>query len=68
MTKKDFEILAASLKLTIDEHEAAGRWAQAEGTADAAIGIARTLWARYPRFDRKRFLIACGCEIAAQRL
>lgn len=67
MTRKDYELIALALKHAAEDHNNAGRYAQAEGVADAAIVLSRRLEGASSSFDRKRFLIACGLEHAAAR-
>ena len=65
MTKKDFELIAAALK------EARMHWIIAEtpdadsfraGLYAAAKELAHALSTTNPRFDRERFLAACGVQ------
>lgn len=57
MTRKDFELIANAIKpLTNPLHSDAGRL-----TAEAiAKNLANALAKENPRFDRPRFLAACG--------
>lgn len=65
MTKKDYELIASAI-----EHELYGNRAHSEPNhaAECAITaliclaneIAERLEAQNPRFDRDRFLLACG--------
>lgn len=67
MTRKDYELIALALKHAQEDHINAGRYAQADGAADAAVVLSRRLEGASRTFDRKRFLIACGLEHAAAR-
>lgn len=58
MTRKDFNLLAACL-LEIKQDEDAGTPASARLTASR---FASVLKATNPRFDRERFMRACGHE------
>lgn len=65
MTRNDFELIARAISRTRDELDI--RWPGATGTAlsgatlDAlAENIANTLAGTNSRFDRPRFLDACG--------
>lgn len=60
MTRKDFELIAAALHDTLDDHQQAGRAAHANGIMDVMVVLSRRLKDENARFDRKRFLIACG--------
>jgi hypothetical protein len=66
MTKKDFELIAAALlaekmrvidSRTYDEGERADREMQCDASANA---LADALATTNPRFDRAKFLTACG--------
>ena len=61
MTRKDFELIAAALKAarTIYPVERADALQQSE---DDAFAIANALAQDNLRFDRSRFLIACGVQ------
>ena len=52
MTKKDYAIIAKAIANTYDISDI--------GRASVANEIARALAADNPRFDRNRFLTACG--------
>lgn len=60
MTRKDYQLIAAALRLarTTNPTSKAHRIA----LADAAIILARELANDNPRFDRARFLAACCIE------
>jgi len=50
MTRKDFQLIADVIKLHVDSH-----------TGQAlALDFAQALLKANPRFDRRRFLSACG--------
>ena len=56
MTRKDFELIAATIaRVDIGENNEDARCAMAEE-------FSRILGATELRFDRKRFLRACGCN------
>ncbi len=56
MTKKDYELIAAALKLSADT----GFESHYPGIVNAAHAIADALAQDNPRFDRARFLKAAG--------
>lgn len=58
MTRKDYELIAAAIKATKppSHHQAADQ--QHEWTAST---LADALGRDNPRFDRERFIKACGC-------
>lgn len=62
MTRKDYELIAAALRDTRDLTD----WAEPHGLAElngvarAAQTLADRLHSTNPRFDRARFLKACG--------
>ncbi len=60
MTRKDYIALAASLKSVARFARADSEVTPAEVAALAAEVIADALAADNPRFDRSRFLAACG--------
>lgn len=66
MTKRDYMLIAQTFAHMLDknnqpaerpEDELFGRW---EGLCDAARQFAHVLAQENPRFDRDRFLKACG--------
>jgi hypothetical protein len=62
MTRKDYELIAYAIKLserTGGVHVQTPEWVQWHDTADC---IADALQGDNPRFDRARFLAACGAE------
>lgn len=65
MTKKDYNIIAEAIAESVDayawlfERDPAGDIARM-ALRDVALSIADTLEADNPRFDRNRFLVACG--------
>jgi hypothetical protein len=62
MTKKDYELIAAVLRESVETAHNAGELNMARRTArNFAIRLADT----NPRFDGKRFLKACGVETSA---
>lgn len=58
MTRKDYELIARSIKWEIS-----GFYGELERTAIASTveRLARAFAAENPRFDRERFIKACGC-------
>ena len=54
MTRKDYVLIAAALKASRD------RWVFAQTWLDAVHSVANALMEDNARFDRERFLIACG--------
>lgn len=61
MTRKDFELIAAAIKeaQTMFPASDAGSCARL-GARTVAIELAARLRATNPRFDREKFLAACG--------
>jgi hypothetical protein len=56
MTKKDYELIARSIRVDRELLDFNGK-----GTADyLSAGLAEQLSAMNPRFDKRRFLDACG--------
>jgi len=66
VTKKDYIAIAAALHRSRMakslERNATKRAAAVDGVRLVAIDLSATLAADNPRFDRKRFLAACGVE------
>ena len=65
MTKKDYELIAAAIKRTVDEarayeHPAYGLSIRLSALEDLANDLAGELTKTNPRFDQRRFLVACG--------
>lgn len=61
LSKKDYELIAGALKHAYEAFD--GRESEIEsalGVEVAAINIARALSNDNPRFDKARFLAACG--------
>ena len=60
MTRKDYEAIAAAIKEVVDSN----RWFKGNlsGTQDTAKAVANVMAADNPRFDRARFLKACGVQ------
>ncbi len=61
MTKKDFELIAKAIRdayTAMDEEATDHR----DGTRYCAYRLASALAAANPRFDRERFLTACGVQ------
>jgi len=59
MTKKDFELIAAALLRARKFCETDN---QRRGTERAALTLADALATTNPKFDRARFLAACGVQ------
>jgi hypothetical protein len=58
MTRKDYQLIAAALK---DAREANVVYTNGEHVTDlCAVRVANALESDNPRFDRARFLAACG--------
>ena len=53
MTKKDFELIASSLKATKNRQN--------------ITAMCNTLAKKYPRFNRDMFLKACGVEVECRK-
>jgi hypothetical protein len=66
MTKKDYELIAASVKRVIDtiEKTALPRTKAAQKQAAAFVGVelGLRLAQENPRFDQARFYTACGID------
>ena len=66
MTRKDFELIAAAIRTRVPSLSARTNAAMDAGAFQACGDIARrladTLASTNPRFDRARFLRACGVE------
>ena len=60
MTRKDYVAIAAALSWAAQRAEA--ETGTARGADIAAEEIAKTMAADNPRFDRARFLKACGVQ------
>jgi hypothetical protein len=56
MTRKDYELIARSIRV---DRELLGDMGKA-GADTIAVGLSYQLAAMNPRFDRARFLEACG--------
>jgi hypothetical protein len=61
MTKKDYELIASSLKKSFDE--AQGNLNQEVTVEGLIIDLSDTLASKNPRFNKEKFLKACGVEI-----
>lgn len=59
MTRKDYVAIAAAIKLAGSVNESTGHKL---GVYDVARVLAETLAQDNPRFDRGRFLTACGVQ------
>ncbi len=60
MTRKDYEMIAATLKE--QKHQASGSHDQAQAVKRVAECFAANLAMDNARFDKARFLAACGFE------
>lgn len=62
MTRKDYELIAAALRSSraTNYTGSENRALYNNGVDNAAHNIARALQRDNPRFDRERFLVACG--------
>jgi hypothetical protein len=63
MTRKDFEMVASGFFRALreaDDMEPAERLAARTGLSYAANNIANSCFDANPRFDRQRFMTACG--------
>lgn len=62
MTRQDFEVIAQSIKRTVDVAKAnsAADQSRIEGVKMAVNAVSDACAASNPRFDRARFLTACG--------
>ena len=58
MSKKDYEAVAAVLKLTRDQAIEDGEPAVAQGVYEAALVVMGVFAVDNPRFDRERFMKA----------
>jgi hypothetical protein len=61
MTRKDYVIIAESIKASRDNWEGFNSEAQ-EAIDGLTRKMASALWLDNPRFDRARFLEACGVK------
>lgn len=57
MTKKDYELIAREIK----DGEMLGNAFETKNTI--ALKLAKALQAENPRFDKEKFLKACGIEV-----
>lgn len=64
MTKKHFEMMAKLFRDQIEENKSYGNSAGAEAIINLAERFCFEAEYDNPRFDRDRFLTACGIEIA----
>ncbi|WP_295842504.1 hypothetical protein [uncultured Xanthomonas sp.] len=60
MTRKDYERIAAAVARGAAEAKAEGH--DMRGLRSVVIELALTLADENPRFDRKRFMAACGVD------
>ena len=60
LTKKDFKAVAEIIKLQITRYHVQERYACANGVESIAYHLADYFAMQNPRFDRERFLAACG--------
>jgi hypothetical protein len=62
MTRKNFEMIAAVFAKQLDIHRAFSEPIGEAAVTDTARAMADQLQRENPRFDRHRFLTACGVE------
>lgn len=62
MTRKDYELLAEAIRLTRSKAEWRGISLDQDTLTAAAESMAQLLEYDNPRFDRARFLTACGVK------
>ena len=60
MTRKDYELLAESIRLTRNKADWQGQTIDESTLSAVANTMAQLLEYENPRFDRGRFLAACG--------
>lgn len=60
MTRKDYQLIADSLKGALPPVQFEGDEYRRDGIEAVALGLAERLQEENPRFDRDRFLKACG--------
>jgi hypothetical protein len=60
MTRKDYELLAEAIRLTRNKADFQGFTVEESTLSAVANSMAQLLEYENPRFDRKRFLEACG--------
>lgn len=58
--KRHYEFLAQSLAASMRNQNQLGHYAQETGIASAVVDLADRLEQNNPRFDRDKFLKACG--------
>jgi len=61
MSKKDYQLIADAIAYSYKNCSPQGQL----GVAVVAEELATTLKETNPLFDRRRFLVACGLEVAA---
>lgn len=67
MTKKDYELIAGSVRRSLQvaemlEHNQVKRQAKVNALRLVANDLAGSLYGDNPKFDRVKFLTACGVE------
>ena len=60
MTRKDYKAMAAAIEITWNTGKPIDDW-HTQTHAEMVDAIARVLKRGNPRFDRRKFLDACGC-------
>lgn len=60
MTRKDYELIASGFRYSKDSADLGAAPDFVDGIEDAARRISELLARDNPRFDRDRFLAACG--------
>lgn len=59
MTKKDYIVVAAALREQLPRRAWLNKWQQYEAVCSS---LAAAFLKDNPRFDRERFMVACGIE------
>lgn len=62
MTRKDFELIAGVIKALRQDQRDRGAFAHNPDLKEVAEWFALTLQEENPRFDRDKFLTACGVK------
>ncbi len=62
MTKKDYILIAESIKKTLDSYDREYCQTHRRAIKDVALGLAQSLSAENPKFDYFKFTEACGAN------